>query len=436
MSLYQTIVLSCKYLFRYRRRYLFLFFALAFGLGIVSAISAIKASMTENVYESAQSHYAGDVVFQGWDKNAIGAHYHLDLKSVSNIMDVINESGIKIKQIVKRDMAMHRLVFFNGKTINLKYLIGTQWENESSYFKSLRYDAGSIENLNQDSIILSSQISKALGAEIGDNILVQTETLYGQINTGTFTLAATVNDSSIFGFYKAYLELDALNTLLGFEIGESSSVGIYLQNRADIDIANEKLQALLSARMTTAPLMHTRKDHAAVNIADWDDIGVFVFTIPVYLSEISQLIDALDLLIIFLYIMLLLIILVSAGVTYRLILHERTREIGTMRAIGFQERTVRSILITETLLMGTISIIAGLLLSLVFTGLASTVSFEWFPSFEIFLKDGKLGHLFAAQDVVFNIFAIYVVIFIAVFFPAYEASRSKIPEMLAGASKG
>jgi putative ABC transport system permease protein len=203
-----------------------------------------------------------------------------------------------------------------------------------------------------------------------------------------------------------------------------------------VDIANEKLQSMLSSKIDTAPLMRTRKDYDAVDNDDWSDIVVYVLTVPVYLSEISQLIGALDLLIVFLYVMMLLIILVGAGVTYRLILHERTREIGTMRAIGFQEHTVRSILITETLLLGTISIIAGILLSLIFTGIAGAASFDWFPSFEIFLKNGKLGSRFAAQDVVFNICAIYIVIFIAAFFPAYEASKSKIPEMLAGASKG
>jgi putative ABC transport system permease protein len=266
--------------------------------------------------------------------------------------------------------------------------------------------------------------------------LVQTGNLYGQISTATFTLAATVDDSSIFGFHKAYIELEQLNALLGFESGECSSLGVYLQNKADVDVANEKLQSIISSKMDTAPLMRTRKDHAAVRTDHWSGIGVYVFTIPVYLSEVAQLIDALDLLIVFIYVMMLLIILVSAGVTYRLILHERTREIGTMRAIGFQERTVRNILVVETLLLGTVSIIAGLLLSLIFTGLAGVVSFDWFPSFEIFLKNGKLGSRFAAQDVVFNICAIYIVIFIAAFFPAYGVSKSAIPEMLAGASKG
>jgi hypothetical protein len=61
--------LGIKYLYRYRRRYYFLLAALIFGFMIVTFITSQKDGMYDSVYYSAQSHYAGDIVAMGYDRD-------------------------------------------------------------------------------------------------------------------------------------------------------------------------------------------------------------------------------------------------------------------------------------------------------------------------------------------------------------------------------
>jgi ABC-type lipoprotein release transport system permease subunit len=435
MNIFETINLSCKYLFRYRRRYLFLFFALSFGFGIVTAITAIKASMADNVYDAAQSHYAGDIIVLGREKGA-NIMYRIDTPLSDTVFETINESGIDIRHTVRRNIYAHAIIFFNGESVDLKYLVGVDWENEKSYFDSLAFADGSNKDLGDNSIIISRPIAEALGVQAGDSIILEIENRWGQLNTAVFILGGAVEDTSIFGFYKAFIPLETMNRLIGFEPGESSTIGIYLKNKNDVDRASAELQKLLSDKTQTAGLMRSRDDFSNEVDMGWQGIRLFVMTIPVYLSEIAQILNALDILIIFLYVMLLIIILVSAGVTYRLILHERTKEIGTMRSIGFYERDIRNVLLSEALLLGAISILAGFLLAVLFTRLAGILPVDRFPGFEIFLKTGRLGAVFVPFETVVNIAAIYIVLFIAVWFPVFNSSRAPLPGMLSGSVKG
>jgi len=64
--------------------------------------------------------------------------------------------------------------------------------------------------------------------------------------------------------------------------------------------------------------------------------------------------------------MIVLIVLVSVNVTYKLVIYDRIREIATLRAVGMQKRTVRAILLTEAFYLFIISLVGGLILSAIF----------------------------------------------------------------------
>jgi len=129
---------------------------------------------------------------------------------------------------------------------------------------------------------------------------------------------------------------------------------------------------------------------------------------------------------------MLIIIFVSAAVTYRLIMHERAKEMGVMRAIGFFGGDLRTVLWTEVAILGIISLFAGFLLAIIFSTATAFISFSWFPSFEIFLKDGKLSALYLPGTVVLNIFITLLILAAAVIFPSLRASKKNLPSLLSG----
>jgi putative ABC transport system permease protein len=428
------VFLALKYLIRYRRRYLFLFAALTFGFSIVTLITSIKDGMYENVYNSAQDHYAGDIISVGYDADTTASSGHLDTASVDTILAAIEETGMNPSRIVKRTLFGERgVLYYNGAAVRQKYIVGVDWENETQYFSRLMYQEPPRQPLaDDDTIVISAPVAAELGARIGDRLILEVETRWGQKNTGVFIIGAIVEDYTIFGYYKSYISHSALNGLLLYAPEDCSTIGMYFPSSGGVEKKRAIFQAALEGKIQTAPIVRDRDELEVEKTKPWTGIKVYVLTMTVYLSEVADLLGAMNILTYFLYGMLLLIIYVSAVVTYRLILHERSRELGTMRVIGFQGVDIQGILVMETLGLGVFSLIAGFVFAGFLSWAIRFVPLSWFPSITIFMKNGKLTALYLPKTMMTNIAAIFCALIIAVWGPAFRFSRKPLPGILNG----
>jgi len=430
-KLYALIRLGVKYLYCYRRRYGFLLAALVFGFAIVTFITSLKDGMYDNVYYSAQSHYAGDIVAVGYDAD-VGTR-HLGQNEISVILSSASDSGINVKYTVMRTIfGENGMVYFNGNAIQQKYVVGCDWKAEEHLFSKMKFVYPPEYDIGDDGIILSEPVARELGAVMGDSVILEVDTRWWQKNTDVFIVKGIVNDSSIFGYYKVYVSRLSLNRLLQFGDNDCSTVGFFLDRLAASEKNRVLMQNVLKERMQTGPLVYNRDELTWATNQHFGGVKVFLFTMPVYLSEISDLLDAMNIITYFLYGMMLIIILVSAAVTYRLILHERAKEMGVMRSIGFYGGDLRLVLWVEVIALGIISLFAGFILSMLLKYASSFLSFSWFPSIEIFMKDGKLSFLYLPKSISFNIVLIFLTLAAAVFFPALRASKKQLPALLSG----
>jgi len=430
------VKLGVKYLYRYRKRYGFLLAALVFGFTVVTFITSAKDGMYDSVYYSAQSHYAGDIVAVGYDSQT--GISHLGQEEISAVLNAARESEIAPKHTVLRTLVGESgVVYFNGNAVMQKYIVGCDWETEEHLFSKMDFESKDFESsfeikIGDDGIILSQPVARRLGAVIGDSVILETNTRWGQKNTGIFIVRGIVRDSSIFGYYKVYVSRLTLNRLSLFDDGDCSTIGFFLDAPSSAEKKRVRLQNVLMNKMQTGPLVYNRDELAAETGVYWEGIKVFLYTMPVYLSEISDLLGAMNIVTYFLYGMMLIIILVSAAVTYRLILHERAREMGVMRSIGFYGGDLRLVLWIEVTALGILSLIAGFFMAQILSRAASLLSFSWFPSFEIFLKNGKLSVLYLPQTVIVNTALIFLVLVAAAFFPSFRASKKKLTVLLSG----
>jgi putative ABC transport system permease protein len=350
------------------------------------------------------------------------------------------------------------LLYFNGNVVRLKYVIGVDWDNEAAYFDSLAYRERTVipesavgpEQPRNDAdmpeggtasppvppegevIYLSAPVASQLQARAGDSLILEVNTRWGQKNTGLFIVGGIVEDSTIFGYYKAYIDRVTLNRLLLFDDDDCSIIGIFIKDRREVEKKRALLQGDLQDRLPTGPIVYDRNELDKAIALPHEGIRVFLITLSVYLSEVADLLGAMSLITYFLYVMMLIIMMVSALVTYRLILHERRRELGTMRSIGFYGADIRFLLMCETFGLALVSLAAGIVLILFFQWLVTFIPFAWFPSFEIFLEDGKLKTLYLPRTVAVNILAIFISLFAAALVPVYRASRKSLPTMLSG----
>jgi ABC-type lipoprotein release transport system permease subunit len=424
---------AAKYLWRYRRRYLFLFFTLGFCFGVVTVISSIKDGMKENLYLSAQSHYAGDIIAIGYNPET-SINHHLTTSEIDQILASTEAVGLNPLSTAIRTSLQGKnegSIYFNGNAFPLKYIVGVDWHRESGYFDKLFYTS-TPEEPEENSIIISSPIARELGALQGDRLTLEVLTATGQKNTGSFVVAGIADDTSFFGYYKVYISRLSLNRLIGFADGESSLVGFFIEDSASIEKYRDALFNELSTRITMGPLVYDRQSYNDETNKIEEGTSTFLLTLPVHLSEVSQLLDAIDLASYVLFAMMLAIIMVSAGVTCRLILHERKKESGTMRAIGFYESDVRFIFKLEIFTMALVSMAAGFILSLFINWLLSYTSLSWFPGFEVFMRNGRLNALYLPKTIATNVLSVFCILALAVWGPVFRNSRNPMPEMLSG----
>ncbi|GHU05095.1 hypothetical protein FACS1894147_10920 [Spirochaetia bacterium] len=431
MGKYLTLSgLALKYLYRYRRRYAFLFFALLFGFGIITFITALKDSMDINVYYSAQSHYAGDIIANSYD-SSVKQTYHMGRAEQEAILEAALDAGIKPRNTVMRTMIGEvGQIYFNGTAIRLKYVLGINWNDEAFIFEKAIFESPPEIPAGDDGIFLSAPVANLLGVRMEDSITLETETRWGQKNTGQFIVRGIVEDASIFGYYKVYVSRLTLNRMSAYYDDDCSSIGFFLEDRSQAEKARLRLQEILAERLQTGPLVNNRDELARETGQPWEGIKIFLYTLPVYLSEVSDLLGAMNIIAYFLYAMILIIIFVSAVVTYRLILYERNREVGIMRAIGFYGADIRTLLWAEVFSLGIISLAGGFIFALILNEVFSLVSFSWFPSFEIFMKDGKLAALYLPKTIFINVVSVFLILAAAVCFPVLHSSRAPLPRLL------
>ena len=112
-------------------------------------------------------------------------------------------------------------------------------------------------------------------------------------------------------------------------------------------------------------------------------------------------------------------------------IRERTREIGTIRAIGMQKRDVGGIFLMETSMLSFFASIAGTIFAFILMGLLTLVKFN--------VSDNPMGILLVSKhlyflptfgNVIFNITLILIITIVTAYFPAKRAANLSAAEAL------
>jgi ABC-type lipoprotein release transport system permease subunit len=406
-------------------------------------ITSLKDGMTHAVYLAAQGHYSGDLVVRGRNPGQ-ELKNHMPKQLIDETLAAaerarLNPERIVFRTVVDSSRLDGTVLYYDGSYTPIMHTVGVDWENEEEYFNSLYYIDKQAEAFDDYTVVVSSPLASTLLLHVGDMIMLEMETKTGQKNTGNFIVGAIINDSSVLSFSRIFLSRRIMNDLILFSEGECSVIGFYFkgaENNSKIAEAKRLslYEELKKEGVGVRKLPYSRAQYDAIS-SEGGSPGLVLATITVYLTEVAELLQALDLIEIFLYTMLLLIIFVSALVTYNLILRERAKDIGTMRAIGCYEQDLRLILFLEAFAAGTLAIIAGFVLMLLGTWIVSHFSFAWISGFDMFMQGGSLRPLYRAGTVLRNILAVYIILLAAFVPPAFRISRTELPGLLAGGVK-
>ena len=430
MQLFQIFKLALKYLIGHFRRYIFMFIALSFGFAVITVMTSLKEGMVRNIYRSSENHYAGHLFVFGMEKPS----GYLLVNDDNKIMSAIKDAGLfPLREVRRTNYFREGLLFFNGTSVRQKNVFGIDWDIEKDDFKELQYTGNGILEpglTGINGILISELSSKELNVRMGDQLILQVNTITGQRNTGTFTVRGIIKDNTIFGSYKCFVDRSFLNNLLGMEPDQYSSLGLYFPNIQNLKEKSDLLYSTLKNRLPLSSPIHNKNELSFQLGQSWEGVRYFTIPLQVYVSQVADLLTAMELLSYFLYIVIILIVMLSVSVTYSLILNERTIEIGTMQALGLSVGNIRIVLIFEALLLFLLAVSAGFITALGVLKGISLFSFSWIPGFEIFMNNGKLSASFSVQTILWNIVILILTAIPAVFIPSLLISKMKLADSL------
>lgn len=173
-----------------------------------------------------------------------------------------------------------------------------------------------------------------------------------------------------------------------------------------------------------------RKKYSNLRDETWHGRVLDVVTMYAVASEILQLESVLKMITLVAVLVLFFIILIGVINTLRMTIRERTREIGTIRAIGMQRSDVRWVFLLEVIFLALFASIVGTIVSfIVMKGLA-LITFKPEGMFSIFLVDYHLHFLPTVADIITNLIIIVVITAVTAIIPANRASKLSVAEAL------
>ncbi len=129
---------------------------------------------------------------------------------------------------------------------------------------------------------------------------------------------------------------------------------------------------------------------------------------------------------------LILFFIIFIGVVnmLRMTVRERTREIGTIRAIGMHRKQVRRLFITETVFLSLFASISGIIIAFIAMGILSQITFESDSMFSMLMAEGHIMFLPDYQAIFNNIILTIIITIIVAYFPARKAASLSVVDAL------
>jgi len=169
----------------------------------------------------------------------------------------------------------------------------------------------------------------------------------------------------------------------------------------------------------------------SVSKADsWSGTKYAFSTIEDLMQPVLSLVSILDMISFGVFLVLLIIIGVGILNSYRMVMIERTAEIGTMRAIGVQKSGIREIFMVEAVSVSALGALTGFFLALTISAVLSVFDFGSTGFLSIFLAKGHFNFDVSLTEGVKNFLIICLMSLGAVYLPARTAANLEPAEAL------
>ncbi len=438
---------------RQKKRSFLLGGAIAFGLLIVTLVNGIAGGFKKNVSDNFSHLFGGQLFIQGLERTPSGRRVSV-IHDDSALLEAIAEAKVPAAGFTRRSGFIGTIMRGDKKVV--QQITGVDWARDSFAKDRLTILEGSLDAMsNPRGIVISKRVADKLGARLGDTLTILLKTVTDQANVGDFDVAAISHDPGFSYSFAAYAGLTYVNSLINIKEDEYQTLGILLSDARGMDADAARAYRVLSGRVSMLdryskkreenPLRSMLKQHeqnpgaamfqSLVKQAGdepWTGTHYRLYTIDDILSQaqLPMMISMINGLAFIVLLVLFGIIVVGVTNTFRIILTERSREIGTMRALGMKRGAVQNLFLLEAVLLFLGGTGAGLGAAALGMGALSLVNFGS-GVFAMFLEGGRMSFAVPAAQTAIQILTVGFLTVFAALLPAHRAARLSPAKALA-----
>ncbi len=435
--------ISIRNVTRQKKRSFLLGGAIAFGMFIIITVGSFTTGMTETLKANFTSIMGGHIYILGTESLDSGRVVQR-IGDTGNLEEAVKTIDDMVAEYHVRSQVNQAEIIFGSKSANMQ-LSGVKWDEELQLKDTLIITDGSLDNVDsKGALLIPEKIAEKLDVLPGESVLVRMDTVTGQKNVGEFTVAAIVQEQSSFSFISAgYTGMAYLNELIGLGSDEYQYLNINLKDISRMDdvaarLTNELAKTSLIAVADDSADGERERGHSMMfggmspgaSAEPWDGTKFAVTTLNDLMEPVLQLVNILNIVSLVLFIILMIITMVGLINTFRMVLIERTREIGTMRAVGMHRGSIRSIFLMEALFLSLFGALGGIMLSLLVTGVTGLIKFTSDSPLGLFLNNGRLQFITNPVTVIAVVVLLSIMTLLAVYLPAKKAAKLKVVDAL------
>lgn len=355
------LLIAFRNLLQHTRRTLMLGGAIAAVTAVLTLLGGLSTGAREALLSAATVLSTGHVNVTGFYKVRSDTSFVL-MKDSPKIVEVIKRAVPEATHIAPRGRGFSKLI--NRSSSMLLNLIGVDLQAEPNFGKELRIKEGSVAGLAEpNTAMLFEDQAERLKVHVGDTITILAPTFRGTLNTVDARVVAIAANMGLVTSMNYAVSTATERKLHVLSDDTVSALQIYLPDPELVP----SVQARVRTALTQAGYQVLPDDPEAYwkkldNIAreSWTGERLDVSTWQEELSEVTWTLSILKLASGTLIAVMMLVVAVGIMNTFWIAIRERTREIGTLRAIGMGRARVLLMFLAEGAILGLLSACAGI----------------------------------------------------------------------------
>lgn len=442
----KILKIAFRNLNRQKRRSVLLGIAVGFVFLISTFVYGMATGLLRSLEDNVASVIGGHIWIAAAEKkpdipaNEEVGYTMLGQKEKELFDEILKECNIEIKSISLRTPIDGQLIFAGKK---MSSVIWGVKKDEKLAWDSIVFKEGSVDGMKvKNAIVLSEKIVEKLNVKLHDIILFSCKNGKGQKTVVEFQLEGIAVDNNILaGGLTMFANIEYINEI--FNETRPDIFGSYFVHLKDTKMqevyASIIEQKFREKKLLVTDRMLARKEKPArptshlmkqLGEGKWDGLKYFVANLNDESPSAMQMYVYIKLISIVIILVLLSFTMIGVANTFRMIIHERKGEIGTMRACGAKRKSVELMFVMEAIFLTVIGGAVGCVLAVLIMAGISLIPISATSTLSLFAYGGHMRWVLSPFAILLWFILLIILTLLAVIIPVKRAAKMLPAEAL------